>query len=159
MDGGSITVGTGVLTFTDQPGDTETVVIGGKTYTFQATLTDSDGNVHIGADLAGSISNLVAAIQLDDSGESATGAGTDYAASMTRHPSVRVVDSDGTTLTVGSPGGAVIDTTETLTNASWGAASFAGTGSVAYWAERVLASVQLNSQALTLLRQLTVATD
>lgn len=72
----------------------ENVVIAGKTYTFQATLTDSDGNVHIGSDVAGTRANLVAAINLSNEGESAVSAGTDYAASMTVNPHV-YADEEG----------------------------------------------------------------
>ena len=56
-----------------------TVVIGSKTYTFQATLTDVDGNVHVGATDQDSINNLIAAINLDGTGE----IGVDFAAAMT----------------------------------------------------------------------------
>lgn len=66
----------------------ETVIIAGKTYTFLATLTDSDGNVHIGSNVAGTVDNLVAAINLSNEGESAVSAGTDYAASMTKNTRV-----------------------------------------------------------------------
>ena len=48
-----------VLTFTGQPADTNTVVLGAKTYTFQTTLTDVDGNVLIGPSAAISIDNLI----------------------------------------------------------------------------------------------------
>lgn len=62
--------------------DGDTVTIDGKTYTFQTTLTDADGNVLIGTDVDGSIANLIAAINL------ASGSGTTYAASTTVHPTV-----------------------------------------------------------------------
>jgi len=49
---------TGVFT------DTQTVVIGGKTYTTQTTLTDADGNVKIGGDATEDMVNLACAITL-----------------------------------------------------------------------------------------------
>jgi hypothetical protein len=120
---------TGVLTLTGLPLDTETVVISTsppstKTYTFQTTLTDSDGNVKIGADADESIANLVAAITLG------AGAGTKYAASMTLHPSVTAAEGAGDTMDVtakvkGASGNAIA-TTETLTNGSFGAATLEG---------------------------------
>ena len=67
----------GFLDLTGLPLDTETTVIGSKTYTWQDTLTDVDGNVHIGATASDCIDNLIAAIILG------SGSGTDYAASMT----------------------------------------------------------------------------
>lgn len=147
----------GTLTLTGQPLDTETVVVGGKTYTFQATLTDSDGNVHIGADAASSILNLLAAINLSNEGESAVSAGTDYAASMTVNAEVEGVSSTATTLVVRArtPGsvGNLIASTETLTNGSWGAAVLeSGAGNVDGWAEDLLASNQINSEVIQHIR-------
>lgn len=109
----------GTLTLTGLPLDTETVVIGSKTYTFQDTLTDVDGNVQIGASAAASLDNLVAAVNL------AAGSGTKYAASMTVNADVLANEGVGDTLTATAkvPGvaGNLLDTTETLTNGSWGA--------------------------------------
>ena len=57
----------------------DTMIIFGKTYTFQANgaLTDSDGNIEVGTDLAGTQTNIVNALSL------AGTAGTGYALSMT----------------------------------------------------------------------------
>jgi hypothetical protein len=52
----------------------DTVAVGGKTYTFQTTLTNVANNVALGASFALSAANLVAAINLS------TGSGTAYAA-------------------------------------------------------------------------------
>lgn len=62
--------------------DGEEVEVGGRTYTFQTTLTDENGHVLIGGDAEASLTNLGAAISL------AGGAGTTYAASTTEHASV-----------------------------------------------------------------------
>jgi hypothetical protein len=64
-------------TFTGNPTNGEAVTIAGKTYTFQSTLTNSDGNVLIGTNAATSLDNLVAAIEVG------RGAGTIYAAATT----------------------------------------------------------------------------
>lgn len=147
---------TGTLTFTDQPLNTETVTIGGKVYTFQTTLTDVDGNVKIGADLATSISNLAAAIELG------AGSGTAYAASMTRNPAVEVYSTSGTVLVVKAPGGVanLIDTTETLTNASWGGAVMSGgSGNLIYWARGIVALNQLNAEVMGEFDVITVEAD
>ena len=115
---------TGTLTLTGNALDTETVVIGSKTYTFQTTLTDVDGNVQIGATATDSVNNLIAAINLD------AGAGTLYATSTTIHPTVSAASGGGSTMvvTAKTPGatGNAIATTETLTNGSWGAATLLG---------------------------------
>lgn len=124
---GGSTPATGTLTGTANFNDTETVVIDGKTYTFQTVLTEVDGHVFIGVDLPTSLANLVKAINLG------AGAGSDYAAATTLHPTVTATGSDATTLTVrakvGGPGGNSITTTETAANASWGGATLSG-GSV-----------------------------
>ena len=112
--GGNYSAGyKGTLTFTGQPSNTETVVVGSKTYTFQSTLTNVDGNVKIGATAAASISNLVNAINLG------AGAGTAYATAMTAQTEgIRAQEGPGLTLVArGSAGSA---STETVTNASWG---------------------------------------
>jgi len=117
------------LTFTGQPLNTETVTLDTKVYTFQTALTDVDGNVLIGASAEASIENLVAAIMLDET-PAGVGAGTAYAASMTLHPTAIAVKGSATTLVAtaksGGTSGNSIVTTETLTNASWGAGTMAG---------------------------------
>ena len=55
------------------------MVIGSKTYTYQAALTDADGHLAIGTDAAGSLATLAAAINLS---------GGSYAPSMTKHSQV-----------------------------------------------------------------------
>ena len=44
--------------------DGDDVTIGSKTYTFQDTLTDVDGNVHVGASDSDSLDNLIDATKL-----------------------------------------------------------------------------------------------
>ena len=115
---------TGTLTLTGNAVDTETVTIGTKTYTFQATLTDVDGNVLIGATASDSLDNLIAAITLG------AGAGTLYATSTTLHPTVTAAAGAGDTMDVtakvqGTAGNAIA-TTETLTNGSFGGATLSG---------------------------------
>ena len=98
--------------------DTQTVTIGAKTYTFQASLTDSDGNIKIGATVDDTVNNLANAINLKGV------AGTDYATSMTIHPSVRAIadtanDQVHIYAKTAGAGGESIATTETLSNASF----------------------------------------
>jgi hypothetical protein len=93
----------------------ETVTVGSKTYTFQDTLTDADGNVHIShVNGAGSLTNLGAAIRLT---------GGDYAASMTVHPQVTAWENRADLLTVQAlaPGasGNSIAVSDATANSSW----------------------------------------
>ena len=83
------------LPFVTIPADTETVVIGAKTYTFQTTLTDVNGNVQIVAgNIDATVENLVRAINL-------TGTpGTDYATSMTKNTDVTAVKSTNNILKI-----------------------------------------------------------
>jgi hypothetical protein len=104
--------------------DGDTVTIGSKVYTFEATLTDVDGNVQIGADAEASLLNLFRAINLSGT------AGTHYATSMTRHPSVTAEAATATTLLVraraaGTAGNAIA-TEEDSTHLVWGAEDLAG---------------------------------
>lgn len=115
---------TGTLTLSANLSNTETVVIGGKTYTAQSSLTDSDGNFLIGASASDTIDNLIAAINLG------TGSGSLYAASTTANTDVVATAGAGdtlvlTALTSGTPGNSVT-TTETSATAAWGAATLEG---------------------------------
>ena len=108
----------GTLTFTGNAGNTETVVIDTKTYTFQTSLTDVDGNVLIGVDAEASRDNLVSAINLT------AGAGSTYAASTTIHPTARAIADDSADImdavakTAGTAGNSIA-TTETLGSGGW----------------------------------------
>lgn len=122
----AITQATGLLTLIGNMSNGNTVTIGSKTYTFQTTLTNVDGNVKIGTLPSDSIDNLVAAIVLG------SGAGTKYAAAMTLHPTATAVNSGNDTMTatakVGGASGNLIATTEISTAASWGGATMSGGG-------------------------------
>lgn len=158
----SITSATQTLTASGAISDAETVTIAGKVYTFQAALTDVDGNVHIGATDADTLSNLFAAINLSNDGESAVGAGTDYAASMTRNPEVVAVSVDATTLVVGAPGVAAdrIPVAETGVNLAWGAGTLAGgAGNVGVLAEELLDQDDPKAAIRSFLLQLSPRTD
>lgn len=108
----------GVLTLTANAGNTETVTLDTKTYTFQTVLTDVDGNVLIGATASDSLDNLIAAIGLG------AGAGTTYATSTTVHPTVTAAAGagdtiDATAITYEDAVGDAIATTEAMANGSF----------------------------------------
>jgi hypothetical protein len=116
--------------------DGETVTVGSKTYTFQDTLTDSNGNVQIGASAAVSLENLAAAITLD------TGAGTAYAASMTVNGSVTAFMQSATLMTarslsVGASGNSISCTT-TASDAAWITEGGGGTTTLLFGADDAL---------------------
>jgi len=110
------------LTATTNVANGDTVTIGAKTYTFQTTLTNVDGNVTIGATAQASLNNLANAINLSGL------AGTDYAAAMTVHPTATMVSCDGLVLTLkaktAGTGGNSLASTETSTALSFPGATF-----------------------------------
>ena len=81
--------------FSTQPNLNDTITIAGKVYTFQTTLTNVDGHVHIGPLVSDTISNLVNAVNATGStgnNESPFPAhgdvGVDYATATTANASV-----------------------------------------------------------------------
>lgn len=154
----TIAFAVGTLTSTGVFTDTQTVVVGGKTYTTQDTLTNVDGNVLIGANAAATLQNLYDAINLTGT------AGTQYATAMTANTRVKATAVTATTLVVSAltPGevGNLIATTETQTNAAWGAATLAsGSGNINAFITSVIALNQINSEVLFELKKLTIAAD
>jgi hypothetical protein len=149
----------GDFTLTSVPLNTETVTIGGKVYTYQTTLTDVDGNVLIGASAEASLDNLIAAVNLD------AGAGSLYAASMTRSEHAHAVKQSATVMRafaqVKGVIGNLIDTTETIvTGGAWGGATMAsGSGSILAWLESLIALNQLNAEVISEVLSLTPAED
>ncbi len=114
----------GYLTFTGQPGNTQTVTIGTTVYTFVTALA-SPFDVLIGASTEASIDNLVSAIN------GTAGAGSTYGTGTTPHPAVRATKRGTTVCRIHSrflTGGGenTVATTETVANASWGAATMVG---------------------------------
>lgn len=73
------------LTMDTQPTDGDKIVIGSRTYTWQASLNNVDGNIWIGSNIAAAKNNLYYAI-------AASGGtpGTDYATAMTANTEVTV---------------------------------------------------------------------
>lgn len=121
----------GTLTLSGNAADTETVTIGAKTYTFQASLTNTDGNVLVGATALDSINNLRQAINLEPAG-----AGVVYAAATVVHPTARAVNGAGNTLVARAKtpgtGGNALATTETMGSGAWGGATMSGGGTNAW---------------------------
>ena len=121
---------TGILTSTVTGlADSDTVTIDGKVYTFEDSLTNTNGHVHVGVDAAESLFNLVSAINLSG------GVGTRYATATTLHPTVSAAGGPGLTMvaTAKTPGPGVnaLATTEVSPEASWGGATLSGGTSTA----------------------------
>ncbi len=123
--GGTWVPNIGTLTLTGNAVDAETVTIGTTVYRWKNTLALAY-DVKIGANAAASIVNLVAAINANGT------AGTHYFAGTLVHPTARAYDGAGDTVVVHTNSntiltavGTLIATTETMTNASWGAATLA----------------------------------
>lgn len=123
-DGVSAGAASEILTAAANAANAETVTIDAKVYTFQDTLTNVDGNVHIGVAATNTLDNLIAAINLG------AGAGTDYATAMTLHPTVSAVAGAGDTMDAsaktGGTAGNSIATTEAAAQLSWGDTTMSG---------------------------------
>lgn len=108
--------------------NTQTVVIGGQTYTFNTSLTDTANNVLIGADVTAMAENLTAAIN------AGTGAGTKYGTGTVANTSVSATSALGvvtvTARTAGTAGNSIA-ISETLTNSAWAAGATVLSGGLA----------------------------
>lgn len=137
-----------VTTYTDaSPADAETAVIGGKTYTFKTSLTNTDGFVALGANPTEALANFKAAVNLE------AGAGTAYAAATVINPYVKALASTATTVTFEAkvPGliGNFIPTTDTAASGAFTSTVMAGgTGNPETDIDQILSEVQLNSEAI-----------
>jgi hypothetical protein len=138
----------------------ETLVIAGKTYTFNATLGSSDGDVQLGAAGAHqlSIANIVAAINLDPAGS-----GVQYAAAMTRNPRVWAVEGDNTltiyALLPGTQGNLIPLTVGTSAAAVDNATLENGAGDIGAFFDSLFDLNQINAELLLELKRLTPQSD
>ena len=143
--------------------DTETLVIGGKTYTFLATVGENDGAIHIGAAVEDTADNLIAAINLDPSAGETGVEGTDYGINMTVNPLVfaEYIDRDDGIIGLYSkvPGAignliAVANGTASLTVDN--ATLENGDGDVGAFFDDLFARNQINSELVQALSQFSV---
>lgn len=118
------TPATALLTLTANAVDGETVTIGTQTYTWKNTVAAIADQVLVGATAAASLVNLKAAVNLE------AGAGTLYGSGTAANTSAKVQSVTSTTAfvvaIVGGSGGNTIASTETMTNGSFGGATFSG---------------------------------
>jgi hypothetical protein len=145
---------TGTLTFSGTVTNNQTVTIGSRTYTFKTALSSGPtvaNEVLIGADAVASRNNLVAAVN------AAAGVGTTYSTGTLVHADVTAVavSTDAITLTAAVAGvaGNSIVTTDTVTNAAFGAATLTGgTAATAYTAASVDPVLNATSNVGTIFR-------
>lgn len=143
----------GVLTFTGQPANGETVSLDGVTYTFNTVLGGA-GSILIGASVTASIDNLVAAINGD------AGEGTLYGTGTSPSNNTSAVNRGNNQMevTANTPGtaGNSIATTETVANATWTSTTLTGglniPGESEFLFERLPAGTTA-VQALTIVRR------
>jgi len=127
---------TGTITTTDVFTDGETISINGKTYTMKATLSSpaQANQVLIGASAAASLDNLKTAINGGSTAyptaADASGEGSTYSTGTVRHSNVVATTNanDSQVVEARDFGTAAnqFDTTETCSNASWGATKMSG---------------------------------
>lgn len=132
------------------PTAADTVVVGGVTYTFRASVSTTANEVLIGtggAAVADTMANLAAAIN------AGTGSGTKYGSATVINPDVyATADATHVYVTSKVPGtvGNFLPTTETSSHLSYGATKLSGgTGSLATSLLTAVAEAQLNAQLET----------
>lgn len=136
------------LTLTGNAVAAETVVVGGVTYTWRASVSTTANEVLVGASAAASAQNLYDAINA-----TAAQSGVTFGSLTVVNPEVRASAVTATTVVVQAklPGsvGNHIPSTETMTNASWGAAVLAGgSGDLAADMLTFIAAHQLNADVI-----------
>ena len=146
IDGGAFAEAN--LAFTGVPSNGQQVTIGTRTYTFQTTLTNVNGNVLIGADANACRNNLKNAINLGP------GSGTVYAAATVIHPLVSAFDGVGSGDMIARAktrgvAGNDIEVSETLSNASWSETDLVGGVDGVVWTAREAWSRHATVSAVT----------
>lgn len=134
----------------------ETIILGGKTYTAESSLTNVDGNVKIGATIALTLVNLVNAINLN-----AGTAGTDYATLMTKNKNIFAVQDSTTQFTIYAKVPGEIGNFITCANGTGAATIEAatlteGVGDVGVFFDQIFSMNQINSELVAALRQFSV---
>lgn len=122
------TAPTTTLTLSGNAVAAETITIGGVTYTFRTTVTNTVPNeIKVGATASATLDNIKDAINGTVSGT----AGVEYSQATKRHPLVTAGAKDATTVVIAATDtnvGGTAPTTETMTNGAFtGATLSAGT--------------------------------
>lgn len=118
---------TGTLTFTGDVADTETVTIGGITYEFNSTGTIGAGNVEV--PVHGALTPAVATVNLTTAFNTNTSSAANAAVMTAASTPTTVVLTYDTQTEAGNS----VATTDTVTNAAFGAATLLGGVADAGW--------------------------
>lgn len=142
------------LTFAGNAVAAETVVVGGVTYTWRASVTTTANEVLVGGTAAASAQNLFDATNLTPAGSGVT-----YGSLTVVNPQVRASAVTATTVVFQAkiPGtvGNLIPSTETMTVGSFGTATLiGGTGDASADVVAILNTMQPNSAVAQALREL-----
>ncbi len=145
---------TGTLTFAANAVAAETVVIGGVTYTWRASVASTANEVLVGGTAAASAQNLFDAVNVTPAQSGVT-----YGSATVQNPQVRASAVTATTVVFQSrtPGvvGNLIASTETMTQGSFGGATLSGgTGSIDTDIRTVLSTMQHSGEVDQALRDM-----
>lgn len=112
---------TGILTFTAQPANNDTVTLGATTYTFKTTLTGASNEIFIGASTLTTMRNLANAVN------GGTGEGTAYGNGTNPNTSADICVNGALTMEARSfiPSITSVTSTEVGANTSWTGATLA----------------------------------
>lgn len=113
----SLIAASNVLTFTGQPANAETAVLGATTYTFNTVLGGAN-SILIGASVSASVQNLIDAINAGPGIGVRYGTGTVINATAGAAAAPTPAQITATAITPGAAGNAII-ATETIANAAW----------------------------------------
>jgi len=120
----AMVLATGTLTLTGNAVADETVTVGGKVYTWKATVSTTANEVKIGATASDSLDNLIAAVN------TGAGSGTLYGSATTVNVNVSAAAGAGDTAVFTSAlsgtAGNAIATTDTMTLGSFGGSTLTG---------------------------------
>lgn len=121
------TAATGLLSFSGQVADADTITIGATTYTYQDVLSSGPtvpNEILIGGTVSATVANTIAAIN------GASGAGATYSTGTAANASVTAVQGTGNSVKVTAKttgtGGNAVATTSTSLDATFGSATLAG---------------------------------
>jgi len=156
------------FTFTSNVAANDTVVIGDQTYLFEADPTGTPNSVDVGSDLADSIANLVAAINLSGTDDDEYGAGTVANPYVTAAGDATTIDLtaraagaevNGLYLAATSPGGNDIAVESVVFGLGANTGHADGAGSIATFLSDLQTINQVNSEVLSYIAQVTAASD
>lgn len=142
------------LTWSGASVNTETVTVGGKVYTFATAYANTDGLIVVGATAAIAAQSLYDAINLTPAALGVTVGAVTVANAQVRASAVTATTTVVQAVVPGTMGNLIVST-ETCTNAAFGAATLAGgTGSAAVDLQNIINTMQMPAGVMQALREL-----